>query len=85
MGISFGQSHWSGPDDDQTRQPQSVDKMFGANAGETQLEAPRIPSDPGDGVTENGGDFRVGQFVVGYLERHGGDDSRTGVLGPVVN
>jgi hypothetical protein len=45
-GISFGQSHWSGPDDDQTRQPQSVHQMFGADAGELQFDMSGIPSSP---------------------------------------
>jgi hypothetical protein len=46
-GISFGQPHWSGSDDDQASQPQSVNQMFGADARETQLDVPRKSSGPG--------------------------------------
>jgi hypothetical protein len=71
-GISFGQPHWSGLDDDQTREPQSVNKMFGADARETQLDVPGKSSGPGDDFPQNSGDLRVGQFVMGCLEQHGG-------------
>ena len=64
-GMSFGQPHRSGSKDDQTRQPQPVHKMFGAEGRETQLDVPRKASGSGDGLAENGGDLSVGQFVIG--------------------
>jgi hypothetical protein len=76
-GISFGQPQWRRSDDYQTRQSQSVHKLFGADGRETQLDVPRKSSGSGDGVTKNSGDLCVGQFVMGYLERHGRDDNRT--------
>jgi hypothetical protein len=51
-GMSFGQPHWSEADDDQTCDPQSVHKMFGADARETQLSVPRKSFGLGGGVTE---------------------------------
>jgi len=44
--------------------------VFGADAREIQLDVPRVSSSPGDDVAENGGDLRIGQFVMGYLEQH---------------
>jgi hypothetical protein len=65
------------PDDDQARQSEAVHEMLGADGRELQLDVPRIPSSPSDDVPENGGDLRIGQFVIGYLEQHERDDSRT--------
>lgn len=52
--------------------------MFGAEAREIQLDVPRVSASRSDDVAENGGDLRIGQFVTGYLEQHGQDDSRMG-------
>ena len=78
FGISLGKPQWSGSDDEQARQPQPINQMFGADAGEIQLDRPRVSSSPGDDVTENSGDLRIGQFATGYLEQNERDGSRAG-------
>jgi hypothetical protein len=75
-GISVGELQRGGLDDDQARQPQSVQEMFGADARKMQLNVPRKPSSPSEDVAENGGDLRIGRFVMGYLEQHERQDSR---------
>ena len=59
-------------------EPQPVYEMLGADGRETQLDVPGKSPGPSDGVTKNGGDLRIRQFVTGYLEHHERDDSRTG-------
>jgi len=39
--------------------------LFGADARETQLDAPERSSGPRDDIPPNGGDLRIGQFVMG--------------------
>jgi hypothetical protein len=76
-GISFGEPQRSRPDYGQPSQPEAVHKVLSAEGCELQLDMSGIPSGPGDDIPENGGDLRIGQFVMGYLEQHEQDDSRT--------
>ena len=69
-GMSFGESQRSRPDYGQASQSEAVYEVLSAEGCELQLDLAGIPSSPGDDVTENGGDLRIGQFVMGYLEQH---------------
>jgi hypothetical protein len=69
-GISFGEPQWSRPDYGQASQSKAVHKVLSAECCELQLDMTRIPSSPGDDVTENGGNLRIRQFVMRYLEQH---------------
>ena len=77
-GISLGQLHGSRPNDYQTGQAQSVHKVLCADACEAQPNVPGKSSGPGDDVSENCGDLRVGQFLMRYLERHEPNGGPTG-------
>jgi hypothetical protein len=74
--MSFGEPQRSGSNHEQARQPQPVNKVFGADAGEMQLDVPGVSASPADDVAENRGDLRIEQFVTGYLEQHGLDGSQ---------
>jgi hypothetical protein len=70
LGISFCESQGSRPDYGQASQSEAVHKVLSADDRELQLDMSGIPSGPGDDVPESGGDFRIGQFVMGYVEDH---------------
>jgi hypothetical protein len=76
-GISIGEAQRRRSDYRQASQSEAVHKVLSADGSELQLDMSGIPSSPGDDVPENGGDLRIGQFVMGYLEHHERDDSWT--------